>query len=52
VIRNLIFTGAIPAPHRVESATDDILLTIIFSEAGHEKSVWERNFSMQDKKMA
>jgi hypothetical protein len=52
VIRNQIFTGGIPASHRVESATDDILLTIIFSEAAQEKSIWERNFLMQEKKIA
>ena len=52
MIRNQISTGAIPASRRVESATDDILLTIIFSAAGDEKTVWKRNFSMQNKKMS
>jgi hypothetical protein len=41
----------IPVSQRVESATDDILLTIIFSAAGNEKTVWKGNFSIQNKKM-
>jgi hypothetical protein len=52
VIRNRNFTGAIHVPQRVESATDVILLTNIFSPAGDEKTVRTRNFSAQNKKMA
>jgi hypothetical protein len=51
VIRNQNFTGAVSVAHRVESATDDILLTIIFLAAGDEKTVWKRKFSMQNIKM-
>ena len=43
---------SIPVSHRAESATDDILLTIIFLAAGDEKLVLKRNFSKQNRKMA
>ena len=52
VIRNLIFAGAISVSRRAESATDDILLTIIFSKAQDVKMVLKRKFSMQNKKIA
>jgi hypothetical protein len=43
---------AIPVSHRAESATDDILLTIIFSEAQDKKMVLKRNFSVCAPKIA
>jgi hypothetical protein len=43
---------SIHVSHRVESATNDILLTIIFLAADDEKMVWKRNFSKQNRKMA
>jgi hypothetical protein len=42
----------IPFSHRAESATNDILLTIIFWKAQDEKMVLKRNFSMQAQKIA
>jgi hypothetical protein len=42
--------GATSIAHRVESATDDILLTIIFSAAGEKKLVGKHNFLPEDKK--
>ena len=50
MIRNRIFTDAIPAAWRVESATDDILLTIIFRTARIEKMAWSRNFPARSRK--
>jgi len=52
VIRNQIYAGAISVSQRVESATDDILLTFIFWTAEAEKMVRDRNFSMRDRKKA
>jgi hypothetical protein len=52
VIRNQNFIATIPVSHRAESATDDILLTFIFSAAKDEKMVLKRNFSMQAQKIA
>ena len=43
---------SIHVSHRAESATDDILLTIIFLAARDKKMVWKRNFSKQNKKIA
>jgi hypothetical protein len=50
VIRNQIFSGAFSISHRVESATDDILLTIIFSAPEEKKPAGKRRFPAQDKK--
>jgi len=52
VIRNRIFIGANSIAHRVESATDDILLTIIFSASGLKKSLEPRKIPAQHKKIA